>query len=105
MTSKYKPKDFDEYRKLILPAFNHAKEQCSKRKTGLIWLVLIEYHRMQPQNRKCRWGLAECLRLLRSSLGPEMEVSLWAEEAGMGTRFEFSGYTRKGQKLVQATIR
>ena len=102
MTSKYKPKDFDEYRKLILPAFQHARELLERRIGGFICPALEHYWDYQnplPQND---WGRKECARLMKSVMGSHCTLSLWAETVGPANKYH--SRTKRGKKLRLDTI-
>lgn len=105
MNNEYKPKNFDEYRELILPAFWHARRKIN---TGywFICLALDDYWYCVrktdiPSNR---YGQAECARLMKSVLQGWVTLSGWAEEAGLGTREKYFRNTELGRQLRLDTI-
>ena len=105
MTSKYKPKDFDEYKKLILPAFWHARRKINA-DYGFICFALSDYWYCvrktdSPSNR---YGQAECARLMKSVLQGYVTLSSWAEKAGLGPAEKYFQNTELGRQLRLDTI-
>ena len=102
--SKYKPKDFNEYRELILPAFQYARETIEEHQAGHICYELKDYWDNLPDSPQNRWGREECDRLMQSVVKPYSSLSFWAEETGLGPAHKYFSHTERGNKLRLDTI-
>lgn len=94
------PKNFDEYRSLVLPAFEWTREKIATGESSFICPELERYAIIESNE----WLRNELRRIMRSVLGDHGTLTSWACKHLSGTYRDYESDTPGGIKLRLDTI-